>query len=118
MPHVNDSKARRTISAWTDHAPNPEQNLLREEKIGRANQALSRLTLQQQACLILQFEGLRYKDIGTALGVSTRQAAKLFKETMRKLVEELDPGYVAKAQNVLRYSGSNSKTTATLQHRS
>ena len=98
MPLLSQSDVASELSKRADPAPNPEQSLLHEQKLAQANQAVSRLSLQQYKCLLLRVEGLCHKEIGSALGVSTRQAANLFREALMKLAEELGPIHTAGAR--------------------
>jgi len=91
MPHLSHSDVAQELSAYADPAPNPEQSLLYEQKLAQANQAVSKLSLQQYKCLLLRVEGLCHKQIGSELGVSTRRASNLFREALMTLAEELGP---------------------------
>ncbi len=91
MPYLSHSDVAAELSAYADPAPNPEQCLLHEQKVARANQAVSRLSLQQYSCLQLRVDGLCYAEIGSTLGVSTRRAANLFRGALMRLTKELGP---------------------------
>src|ERR1035437_9960774 len=49
---------------------NPESELLERERMTRFHSAVQGLSEQQRRCLFLRMEGLRYPEIGSALGIS------------------------------------------------
>ncbi len=48
----------------------PERGLIEREKMTRFHRAVESLSEQQKRCLFLRMEGLRYPEIGAALGIS------------------------------------------------
>lgn len=67
---------------------NPEQSLLDREKTIRFHQAVEGLSEQQKRCLSLRLQGLRYPEIGEALGIS----ASAVSEFLRRAVTRLKKG--------------------------
>src|SRR5712692_1081261 len=64
---------------------NPEQSLLEREKTLRFHQAIQRLSEQQRRCLFLRLEGLRYPDIGSALGISPSAVGEFLRRAITRL---------------------------------
>ena len=69
--------------------PNPEESVLEEEEVRRVQAAFTRLCLQQQQCLILRAEGLRYRQIAEILGISVANVAQSMHRAIRKLTADL-----------------------------
>ena len=57
-------------AAWPDPAENPEEHLLSSQRLQRLQAVLRALPEQDQWCLSLRAEGLRYREIGEVLGMS------------------------------------------------
>jgi RNA polymerase sigma-70 factor (ECF subfamily) len=57
-------------AAWPDPAENPEEQLLSSQRLQRLQAVLRALPEQDQWCLSLRAEGLRYREIGEVLGMS------------------------------------------------
>ena len=64
---------------------NPEQSLLDREQTVRFHQAIQGLSEQQRRCLLLRLEGLRYPDIGSALGISTSAVGEFLRRAIARL---------------------------------
>ncbi len=71
----------------TDRAPNPEESLMRREKIARFNQALASLSDRQLRCVYLRTEGFRYREIAENLGVTMATVAESLRCAGKKLRE-------------------------------
>jgi RNA polymerase sigma-70 factor, ECF subfamily len=69
---------------------NPEQSLLEREQNILFHQAVQGLSEQQRRCLLLRLEGLRYPEIGSALGIS----ASAVGEFLRRAIARLKKGAV------------------------
>jgi RNA polymerase sigma-70 factor (ECF subfamily) len=69
---------------------NPEQGLLDREQKLRFHRAIQRLSEQQRRCLFLRLEGLRYPEIGSALGIS----ASAVGEFLRRAISRLKKGEI------------------------
>jgi RNA polymerase sigma-70 factor, ECF subfamily len=67
---------------------NPEQNVLDREQKVRFHQAIQRLSEQQRRCLFLRLEGLRYPEIGAALGISTSAVGEFLRRAIVKLKKD------------------------------
>lgn len=70
-------------------APDPEQEMLSQERVQRLVTAVDALTGQQRECLLLRREGLRYREIAVALGISPSRVPQLLERAINRLVEEL-----------------------------
>ena len=66
-------------------AANPEQQLAERERMQQFHRAVEGLSEQQRRCLFLRMEGLRYPEIGEALGIS----ASAVGEFLRRAIERL-----------------------------
>ena|SRR5215469_2248847 len=64
---------------------NPEKELAERERMALFHRAIENLSDQQRRCLFLRMEGLRYPEIGAALGIS----ASAVGEFLRRAIERL-----------------------------
>jgi RNA polymerase sigma-70 factor (ECF subfamily) len=71
-----------------DTTPNPEQRLLQLEKFGRLQAAVARLTRVERQCLHLRVSGLRYREIGEIVSLSTTSVAETLYRVIQKLAQE------------------------------
>ncbi len=69
----------------------PEQRLLDLEKVKRLRTALTALPEEQRQCLHLRAEGLRYREIAEALGVSVTKVAELIRDALARIGRARDP---------------------------
>jgi len=53
-----------------DPQPNPEERLAGSQRQEKLMAVMRALPEQDQCCLYLRFEGLRYREIGDVLGIS------------------------------------------------
>jgi len=67
---------------------NPEQSLLEREQKLRFHKAVERLSEQQRRCLFLRLEGLRYPEIGAALGISPSAVGEFLRRAIAKLKKD------------------------------
>jgi len=66
----------------------PEQALLDSERLDRLEAAIRALAPQEHQCLMLRAEGLRYREIGEVLAMSTSTVADTVERAIRKLAEK------------------------------
>lgn len=66
----------------------PEQSLLEREQKLRFHKAVERLSEQQRRCLFLRLEGLRYPEIGAALGISTSAVGEFLRRAIARLKKD------------------------------
>jgi RNA polymerase sigma-70 factor, ECF subfamily len=71
-----------------DPAPNPEELLLRKERMVRTHEAISALSGRQKQCLYLRAEGFRYREIAELLGITVSTVAELLHRAIKKLIKE------------------------------
>jgi len=64
---------------------NPEQELLERERELQFHRAVEGLSDQQKRCLFLRMEGLRYPEIGSALGISASAVGEFLRRAMVRL---------------------------------
>ncbi len=62
--------------------PSPEQQLLADERLDHLARAVASLSPQQQRCLHVRAEGLRYREIGEVLGIQTSTAAEFIRRAV------------------------------------
>jgi len=63
----------------------PESELLERERMSRFHHAVEGLSEQQKRCLFLRMEGLRYPEIGAALGISASAVGEFLRRAMTRL---------------------------------
>lgn len=66
-------------------APDPERGLLERERALRLHRAVEALSEQQRRCLYLRLEGLRYPEIGSALGISPSTVGEFLRRAIARL---------------------------------
>jgi RNA polymerase sigma-70 factor (ECF subfamily) len=66
----------------------PEEELLKKDKLRRVATAMQLLTDSERECLLLRAGGLRYREIGEALGIATSTVGDTLERAMRKLAEK------------------------------
>lgn len=64
---------------------NPEQQVLEREKMMAFHHAIEGLSEQQKRCLFLRLEGLRYPEIGAALGISASAVSEFLRRAIVRL---------------------------------
>jgi RNA polymerase sigma-70 factor (ECF subfamily) len=79
------------LDAVLDEAT-PEQAFLDKEedkeRFRRLGKAINLLTASERECLLLRAGGLRYREIGEALGIATSTVADIVDRAIKKLVEQ------------------------------
>jgi RNA polymerase sigma-70 factor, ECF subfamily len=73
--------------AQVDEA-NPEHMVLEKEKFRQLGKAIGLLTDSERECLLLRAGGLRYREIGEVLGLSTSTVGDKVERATRKLAEK------------------------------
>jgi RNA polymerase sigma-70 factor, ECF subfamily len=66
----------------------PERAVLEKEKFRALGKAIRLLTESERECLLLRAGGLRYREIGEVLGLSTSTVADAVDRAIRKLSEK------------------------------
>ena len=66
----------------------PERMVLEKEKYRRLEQAIRLLTDTERECLLLRAAGLRYREIGEALGMGTSTVGDAVERAIKKLTEK------------------------------
>jgi RNA polymerase sigma-70 factor (ECF subfamily) len=66
----------------------PEQAVLEKEKFRRLRKAICLLSESERECLLLRAGGLRYREIGEVLGLSTSTVGDTVDRAIRKLAEK------------------------------
>ena len=68
-----------------DPGANPERNLLERERLVRFHRAVENLSKQQRRCLHLRLNGLRYPEIGAAMGISASTVSEFLRRAIARL---------------------------------
>ena len=63
----------------------PERSLLERERMARFHRAVEGLSEQQKRCLFLRLEGLKYPEIGSALGISASAVGEFLRRAISRL---------------------------------
>jgi RNA polymerase sigma-70 factor (ECF subfamily) len=80
----------RQPGMWAlDRGSSPEQMVLAKESAERLGAAVRRLPADQQKCLALRSQGLRYREIGEILGIGTTTVADALARAVGALAKEL-----------------------------
>jgi RNA polymerase sigma-70 factor (ECF subfamily) len=98
VAHNQGLKVRTRSTGWQRLSPDvearvscgdagPEGALLRKEAHQRLGRALETLSPQQRHCLHLRAEGLRYREIAEALGVSISSVSEHLARALARLRE-------------------------------
>jgi RNA polymerase sigma-70 factor (ECF subfamily) len=72
-------------SQSADRTPNPEEQLQRRVRQQRLLAVVRALPEQDQSCLCMRAEGLRYREIAEALGISLGSVAASLARSLEKL---------------------------------
>ncbi|MBV8903868.1 MAG: sigma-70 family RNA polymerase sigma factor [Acidobacteriia bacterium] len=64
---------------------NPEKELAERQRMARFHRAIENLSEQQRRCLFLRMEGLRYPEIGAALGISVSAVGEFLRRAIERL---------------------------------
>jgi RNA polymerase sigma-70 factor, ECF subfamily len=78
-----------SLGARTD-TDTPESELLERERMRRFHSAVAGLSEQQRRCLFLRMEGLRYPEIGSALGISASAVGEFLRRAVLRLKKARD----------------------------
>jgi RNA polymerase sigma factor (sigma-70 family) len=77
------------LAVLSDASPDPEQNALHNEELRRVQHALQHLTQQQRSAVLLRAEELRYREIASVMGVSTKRVCELVHRALALLAGDL-----------------------------
>jgi RNA polymerase sigma-70 factor (ECF subfamily) len=67
------------------NSSDPEKELVERERLLHFHRAVENLSEQQRRCLFLRMEGLRYPEIGAALGISASTVGEFLRRAMERL---------------------------------
>lgn len=76
----------------TSAEPDPERGLAQRERMANLYSAIEGLSEQQRRCLLLRMEGLRYPEIGEALGISPSTVGEFLRRALSRLQSALKKG--------------------------
>ena len=80
MPFDPDLESRLAVPS-----PSAERSLIDQERRLHFHRAVEGLSEQQRRCLYLRLEGLRYPEIGVALGISASAVGEFLRRAMARL---------------------------------
>jgi len=63
----------------------PEEKVIERERMLRLNRAVASLSEQQRNCLYLRAEGLRYREIASAIGISSSAVGEFLRRAVSRL---------------------------------
>jgi len=86
-PVFASESAAFLIENRADPSLSPEAAYSEKERTRRMRSALSSLNPQHRQCFQMRAQGLRYRDIGQALGISEQRAAFVVKQAAVRLAE-------------------------------
>ena len=75
---------------YASRAETPESELIERERMLRFHGAVKGLSEQQQRCLFLRMEGMRYPEIGATLGISASAVGEFLRRAMLRLKKVRD----------------------------
>jgi len=84
-PVLTEETQNRVLLNQTDPALSPEETYSMKELAARMQEELSRLKPMHRECFQMRAQGIRYKDIGMALGISEQRAGLLAKQVAVRL---------------------------------
>ncbi len=73
-----------------DPNSNPELTAIDRQRNVRFHRAIQELSPQQRRCLYLRVEGLRYPEIGSALGISSKTVGEFLRRAITRLRKVCD----------------------------
>jgi RNA polymerase sigma-70 factor (ECF subfamily) len=85
---LDDAGWDEVAARLPDTSPTPEQRAQRMEDFAQVHEAMKRLSLQERQCMHLRAEGLRYREIGDILEISTPAVGKYLRRAIKKLMLE------------------------------
>ena len=71
--------------AHSDSGPDPEQEMLRRERIRLIEEEVLRMPDLQRECMHLKAQGLRYHEIAEALDISMSAAVDYVRRAVKRL---------------------------------
>jgi RNA polymerase sigma-70 factor (ECF subfamily) len=84
---MDESAWRDLVQALPDTGRDPEQNVIRRQKLERINAVLGTLTPVERHCLYLRAQGLRYREIADIADLTTTTVAETLYRTVAKLAK-------------------------------
>jgi len=84
-PYDPEIGGRFASQGFDTQQKTPESELIDRERMTRFHNAVEGLSEQQRRCLFLRLEGLRYPEIGIALGISASAVGEFLRRAMVRL---------------------------------
>jgi len=76
-------------TAFADQLPDPERALIEKARRSTLHRAIGQLSPRQRNCFYLRVQGLGYREIGEALGISTSAVGEFLRRATQRLKEAL-----------------------------
>jgi len=70
---------------YASQTAGPEEEAAERQRMARFHDAVQSLSEQQRRCLLLRLEGLRYPEIGSALGISPSAVGEFLRRAIERL---------------------------------
>jgi RNA polymerase sigma-70 factor (ECF subfamily) len=84
--HAAEAAFDPNLESWlASSSHSPEHDLLERERLLHFHRAVEGLSEQQKRCLFLRMEGLRYPEIGSAMGISASAVGEFLRRAMVRL---------------------------------
>ena len=83
---ANRSWDDTALAQRADPSPDPESRLAEHERRQRLTSVLHALPERDRQCIVLRAEGLRYREIAAALGISLGSVARSLTRSITRLV--------------------------------
>jgi RNA polymerase sigma-70 factor, ECF subfamily len=82
---VQGEEADRALNTLADPGEGPEHTLIHRQRLEAVAAAFAGLSPQQQVCLHLRAEGLRYKEIADVLGIAVPTVSEFVRRAVVRL---------------------------------
>jgi RNA polymerase sigma-70 factor (ECF subfamily) len=86
---TSKTSALDTVADPPSRVASAEEELLEHEKAARLRASMDRLTGPQRNCLVLRSQGLKYREIAEALGLSVSTVAENVQRGLERLKENV-----------------------------
>jgi len=74
-------------TSFADHRPDPERALIEKARRSALHRAIRQLSPRQRDCLHLRAQGLGYREIAKAIGISTSSVGEFLRRATQRLKE-------------------------------
>jgi RNA polymerase sigma-70 factor (ECF subfamily) len=85
VTQTNGMDLHPEVCERADPGPDPEQQVILDERMRMLDTAVAQLTPKQRQCLLMRAEGLRYREIAKTLGISIQRVGELVQRAITLL---------------------------------